>query len=314
MALSTRLLFFFIDLIIPLLIGYWLKKNTRFRVELFDRMMNFGIFVIEPFLGLLSFWVIRFTPQLLLLPVIGIITSVLPGGLAYFLAGRKYSDPLKQGSYILAIMLSNRGVVGMLTVFVLFGEPGYALVQLTLLFSSLFNYMICFPLAEHYYLAGNQTSLAKPRFSLLRLLNWKQFPLLGMLLGVALNSAGIGRPALGDQIFPYLVHFNAMLFVIPVGYTMEIEKFGHYWRELKDIVWIKFLITPLLCLLIGWLLGITGLALWVILILSVAPTAINAVIISRLFRLNQQISAGAFMLTTVIYLVVVLPVVLLQFR
>ena len=42
-------------------------------------------------------------------------------------------------------------------------------------------------------------------------------------------------------------------------------------------------------------------------VLAITPTAINAVITARLFKLNVDLTIAAFILTTVIYLLVVFP-------
>jgi predicted permease len=51
----------------------------------------------------------------------------------------------------------------------------------------------------------------------------------------------------------------------------------------------------------------------VLLILSFAPTAINAVITARLFRLKIHVPMTAFMVTTIFYLLIILPIILWWF-
>jgi hypothetical protein len=237
---------------------------------------------------------------------------VIPGIFAFLRANRKYDEPLDKGGFILGAMLSNRGVIGILTVFAIYGETGYALVQIIMLTSPLIVQLFCFPLAEHYYQSHYQQE--RKRTPLLALfLNRRQMPLIGIVLGIGLNLSGVFRPAALGEIFPYLVHISAWLFVIPVGYSLVFRELRNHWKNTLDVFWIKFLATPLLMYLILQPLNLDATVRNVLLILSFAPTAINAVITSRLFRLNVHVPMTAFVLTTIFYLLFVLPLILWWF-
>lgn len=302
---TTRILFFFIDLILPMTVGYILRRKDWFHPGVFDRMIMFGILVVDPILICLSFWQLDFEIKLLWLPVLGIAMNIIPAILAFIQAERKYNDSLIKGSYILATMLSNRGVIGTLTVFAIFGEPGYALAAFLMLSSPIFLYLISYPIAERFFQQHN--NLAQQRMSLKSLFSWKQVPMLGLLLGALLNFNEVPRPEISSDIFPYLVHINAWLFMVPVGYAIEFRRMLSHWRDSFNLIWIKFILTPIATYLMLLPLGLDKLALNVVLILSFSPTAINAVVTARLFRLNVHIAAAAFVLTTIIYLGMVLP-------
>lgn len=309
---TTRILFFFIDLILPMAVGYLLRSKNWFHPAMFDRMIMFGILGIDPILICLSFWQLDFEIKLLWLPVLGIVMNIIPAVLAFVQAERKYHNSLIKGSYILATMLSNRGVVGTLTVFAIFGEPGYALAALLMLSSPIFLYLISYPMAERFF--QQHENLARQRISLKSLFfSWKQVPMLGLLVGALLNFSEVPRPEISGAIFPYLVHMNAWLFVIPVGYAIEIEGMHNHWRDSFDLLWIKFVLTPIATYLMLLPLGLDQSAFNVVLILSFAPTAINAVVTARLFRLNVHIAAAAFVLSTIVYLVMVLPLLIWWF-
>jgi predicted permease len=275
-------------------------------------MMDVGIVGIEPILACLSFWIIPLEIQLVWLPILGIIMVVIPGIFAFLQANRKYQEPLDKGGFILGAMLPNRGVIGMLTVFAIYGETGYALVQIIMLTSPLILQLFCFPLAEYYYQSYyKQETKRTPILSLF--LNRRQMPLLGILLGIVLNLSGVSRPSILEDVFPYLIHISAWLFVVPVGYSLVFHELQHHWKNSLDVLWIKFLATPILMYLILLPMNLGSIATDVLLILAFAPTAINAVVTSRLFRLNVHVPMTAFMLTTLFYLMIILPIILWWF-
>jgi predicted permease len=299
-------------MILPLIVGYGMRRSSIFHPNLFNRLMDIGIVGFEPILACLSFWVIPLEIQLVWLPILGIIMVIIPGVFAFIRANRKYNQPLDKGGFILGAMLPNRGVIGMLTVFAIYGETGYALVQIIMLTSPLILQLFCFPLAEYYYQSQyKQETIRTPILSLF--LNRRQMPLLGILLGLVLNLSGVYRPVVFGEIFPYLVHISAWLFVVPVGYSLVFQELQDHWKNSLDVLWIKFLATPVLMYLILLPINLSDVVTDVLLILSFAPTAINAVVTARLFRLNVHVPMTAFMLTTIFYLLVMLPLILWWF-
>jgi len=60
-------------------------------------------------------------------------------------------------------------------------------------------------------------------------------------------------------------------------------------------------------------MGLRGDMLATVVILAASPTAIMAVVAGRLTRINLNLALTAFVLTTVVYIVVVFPLLLLIF-
>ena len=109
--ITMKLVYFIVDLLVPLTIGYVLQGNKYFSVSFFDKMISYNIFLVSPLLSILSFWVLPLTWNLIWLPVFGAILCFLPGLFAYFISKNKYKSPLDTGSYMLSAMLSNLGTL-----------------------------------------------------------------------------------------------------------------------------------------------------------------------------------------------------------
>lgn len=65
---SMRILYIFIDIILPLAVGYVLKQRQLVSSEQCNRLIRFNIIVIVTILTLLSFWVMPLRAELLSLP------------------------------------------------------------------------------------------------------------------------------------------------------------------------------------------------------------------------------------------------------
>lgn len=304
---KAKLLLMFVDLVLPLSAGYALRRTTRLPMKIFDRLMFLNLVVIVTSMGVIGFWDMKFERALLWLPVMGILQQVVGGAFGFARAHWKYPDPHEKGGYILAAMLSNRGNVGMLSMFVLYGEEGYRFSQLTICLSLPVVLLFCYPLAA--YFSGKAGAYTQSERSLLRrvALNPRQLPLLGVAVGILLYLSGHSRPEFFGQVFPWLVHVAAWCFLVPIGFSMEFSEMRRYWRNVVDLLGVKFILSPLVVTAVAYLVGLRGPALAAVLVLSCAPTAINAVVASKLHNLDIHLPVTAFIFTTLVYVAVVFP-------
>lgn len=305
MDISQKLLIFVVDLLFPLAIGYWCRRRNYFNEAFFSRMITLNVLVLYPVLSILSFWVMRLNSELIWLPFLGVFTSLIAGLAAYPRARAKYAGGLDQGSYILSAILSNHLTLGGLCVFILYGETGFAYVQLIVLFYNLVVFLFCYPLAQ-YYRRRNQPGGSGLSFKAV-LFNRNQLPVLGVAIGIFLYAGGLPRPAWATAVFDPLVHIAAWTALIPVGYSADFTEMQKYWRDMIDLAFIKFLVTPLCTFALGTLLLQDPIVLNTLVVVASTPTAINAVITVRLHDLNLHLAMAAFVLTTALFLLLVYP-------
>jgi predicted permease len=313
MLVGAQALFFIIDLVLPLLAGTLIRRSGRATARFMERMTFVGILVIMPILNLLSFWTLSLDPKVLLLPVAGLSMQVVSGGLGYGIARLKYETSRDRGSYFLASMLSNRGIVGALTVFLFYGEGAFAISRLIVVFNDLVLYVVGFPIARRFSTQDEAGGSGKRDGEALGF-GTTQLPALGFLLGVLLNLSGLPRPGLLSGAFEYLVHGNAWLVVVPIGYALQLEAIRTYAGDLWELLGIKFIMSPLLAGLVAHALGFGGVRLRVLIILAATPTAISAIFTTRIHRLNDRLALAAFALTTALYPLVVFPLIYLLER
>ncbi len=310
---KLRIIYFFVDIVSPLFFGYLLSRQTKIKKGFFDRMMVANILLFGTLLSILSFWVISLDVELIWLPLLGVVMQVIPGIIVFLRGGAKPQNPLDRGSYFLSAMLSNRGVVGTLTVFIFYGEEGYAYARLVMLFAGVVLFLFCFPMARYFYETYKGQQGDRPSLVSI-LLHRNQVPILGIIVGLGLNYNSVPRPAFFAAIFPNLVHISAWLFLIPIGFSMDFGEMRRHWHDVLELLGIKFVATPLLVYILARAVGLSGSALSTVAILSCSPTAINAVVTSKLFSLNVHLAMAAFVLTTIVYLSVVFPLILLFVR
>lgn len=306
MDIKMKLLVFAVDLICPLILGYACRYQKKLGDNFFNKMILNNILVVCPVVSFLSFWVMPITREFLWLPVMSIALGFVPGAMAYWLAGRKYKDYREQGAYVMAASLGNLGTIGGICVFLIYGERGYAYQQIATLFQYVLMFMFCYPLARRYETkaegkSGQKVSVISMLFSK------KQLAVVGILLGGVLQCAGVPRPEVFSGVTQIFIHLGAWTGLIPVGYSIEISKIKKYWTSLFDLSFIKFAAAPAVIYGLSHLVIKSPDMLGSLLILSATPTAVNAVVTARLYKLSLDLSVAAFIVTTIIFLTMVYP-------
>lgn len=308
-----RLLFIFIDVILPLGIGYYLHKYKLISINTCNLLLKLNIRFIMIITGLGSFWLIKIDQNLFLLAFVGIILiSVLPGLLAFPYASHKIKNIRNSGAYLLSSMLSNTGILGGLCAYIAMGQLAYAYVQIIAMVQNIFTLSFCFPLAEYFhqkFIAGSKAKFQPHWCSIL--LSWNQIGLVSMLVGAILNIYEIPRPDIFDPIFNASVHLGAWFGILPVGYLLNFKAARLYKYIALTIVPVRFFIIPILAYICAIFFTNDILLISVITLVSMCPIGINSVVVTQLYKLNTSIAEAIFLITTIIFIFIAYPLFLI---
>ncbi|TWH51937.1 AEC family transporter [Sporomusa sp. KB1] len=307
MDLQTKIIYLFIDLIIPLFLGNVCRHQSWLGQEFFRRMTVLYICAAYPLLTILTMWKLHLNYVLVWLPVIGVLLCVIPGVAAYFRVATKFSSELDKGSYILSAILSNTVTLGGLCAYIMYGEVGFAYTQMVMMLQNIVMFTFCFPLAQYYYQKSIGGSFEGHSMANL-FLNRNQLPVIGMTIGLGLNLMSIGRPAQLEALVDPLVHLGAWTALLPIGYVIDTTGMRTYYVTIKDLIPIKLILTPATAYLIARVLFVDEIIVNTIVILAAMPTATNTVIAVQLHHLNVDIATAAFVLTTTVCIVIELPI------
>jgi predicted permease len=217
---------------------------------------------------------------------------------------------LSQGSYIMSVMLSNVGTLGGVCAFILYSDVGFAYSQIIASCQNFLLVVLCFPLAQYYYnrhISAFSTDLKKTSI-LKKFISWNQISVVGICIGLYLNAKGVQRSDFLTSFFHFMVHFGAWVALVPVGYLINFSKIRHYYWKVFDIVVVRFLIVPTAIYLTGCIFFTDRVLLNSLLICAMAPTAINAVLTAKLYKLNVNLPAASFVSTTALFLLVIFPI------
>jgi hypothetical protein len=197
-------------------------------------------------------------------------------------------------------------------VFFLFGEIAYGYAEIILTLGNIYIYGYAFPLAARYQQLNEGQEVKK--WNLKSLLTLNQLPLAFTILAVILNVSGIARPAFASRMIKPLVHISAWCSALPIGATIHFKTMRKYLFVGRDVAVTKFLVVPAIIMLLSLIFIKDSLILKTLLVISASSGPMVAIMLSKLHKLNTDMAMSSFILTTAMYLVILVPVFILVFQ
>ncbi|MDY7028969.1 MAG: hypothetical protein SVR04_11785 [Spirochaetota bacterium] len=291
--------------------GYF---NNDERMKLYSKKIKFtAIFILNPIPIIISFWKFSLeSSTLLVLPVLGILLSLV-GGTSALIVNKFFRIPPKQAASVFtAGMFSNILTFGGLTAYIFYGIQGYVLIQLFNIFVSMITFFIGYPMSHRISIAA--TGKISLSCDILRTKPYLLIPFLSLLTGIALNLMNIPTPNLLTELTAFLIPLISICLGFSIGITLFLSKISRYTRELLLIAFIKFFISPIVMVPFALLLGLDnlmdGVPFNIVLIASVMPVAFNSLIPPSLYDFDLDLANSAWIVTTSAF-GIVLPVLYL---
>ena len=306
---SLRILYVLTDLICPLVVGYFMHQRHWVSDNIINKVIRFNVICVYTTLSLLSFWVLPLSWNLLLVPLFGAALVLLPGAIGWLFFAGRMKNLLDRGAFIASAMLANLGTLGGVCAFILYNEQGYAYAQLIGTTQNILLCIVVFPMAQYFYLK-HSASLRKssPSHNFREMFfSINQLSLLGMAMGLILNANGVQRPPELGDIFQSLVHIGAWIAMLPVGFLIDFRQVHRYASDIQTLTILRFVITPLLFNAITYFCVSDELLRGTLMVLTFCPTAINAVLACKLYKLNVDLCVSSFVITTAAFLLVIFP-------
>lgn len=132
---------------------------------------------------------------------------------------------------------------------------------------------------------------------------------LACALGLTLGLADLELPALADEMLRILAAASLPLALIATGAGLRWQGLGAERHWLIGTALFKLTGQPLLALLVGWMIGLEGLALAVVVLFAALPLSPTAYVQTRAMGGHSDFMASAVALQTVLAMLT-LPIVL----
>ncbi len=176
-----------------------------------------------------------------------------------------------------------------------------------------------YPIARHF----SGAAAGKPLGLLMRqsLLDWRSLGLPAILIAILLSVCNVPYPAAIDQarVTDILIFATSALAYFAVGLRLELSRIAAMGRMIAALGILRFIIGPAVAL---GLLGLASLTPWpvepvrqnIFMILTVVPTAVVSVAVCNMFDLRPREASVLFVANTLLYLLIVLPILICIYR
>jgi predicted permease len=125
---------------------------------------------------------------------------------------------------------------------------------------------------------------------------------LPIIAALLFAQTGLVIPPIVDRPLELLGNAFAPMALILVGVTLAATALGSHWRGALAIAAVKNLLQPLLVVVAGWLLGVSGVPLAVMVVVSSLPIGANVFLFAQRYQVAEDLITASVGLTTVLAL------------
>ena len=209
----------------------------------------------------------------------------------------------------LANTYSNTVMIGIALIGLAYGEPGMVVLLTLISLHSLVlltSATVVLELAvarEQAGASGNEKRPSMARTVVRALRNAIIHPVpLPIIAGLLFAQTGLVMPEAIDKPIQLLGQAFGPIALVMVGITLALTPIGRHWRGALVQALVKNLLHPLLVALIGWLLGVRGIPLTVMVVAAALPIGANVFLFSQRYRTAEDLVTASVAVSTVLAL------------
>ena len=307
MTLQASFILLQIMIIAPFTAGWALRRRFARPGEFTRKLILYNLLTVEPALVLWSTWGLSPDRDLAVLPLAGLLLAVVgwllgvPIGAALGLAGKR------RAAFHITSSLANHGfTMGGFVCFMLLGEKGLGLSFIFTAYFMPFIFLVVFPYADSARRGGADFARIAREF----IRNPRNMPLYAIMVSLLLHALDVPRPAVS---FPLgaLIAVSMSVYYFTLGMTFRPGEVRSAMRENACVALLKFAVVPALAALVLGTLPLDPVVRAVIQVQAFMPAAVYSVITAVLYDLDAPFASGVFVVNTLLFLAVVLPVIFL---
>ncbi|PLC06747.1 transporter [Variovorax sp. RO1] len=207
----------------------------------------------------------------------------------------------------LANTYSNTVMIGIALIGLAYGEAGMVVLLTLISLHSLVlmtSATVVLELAvarEHAVSGAERRSMARTVLRALRNAIIHPVPL-PIIAGLLFAQTGLVMPEVIDKPIQLLGQAFGPVALVMVGITLALTPIGRHWRGALVQALMKNLVHPLLVALIGWLLGVRGIPLTVMVVAAALPIGANVFLFSQRYRSAEDLVTASVAVSTVLAL------------
>lgn len=286
-----------VSIIIMILIGVLSKKIGLLKEEDVETLNNIVINIALPCLIFNTLYSAdsSLVPQLSILTVYMLITSLIVGVLTYSLLYFLGWDKKKIWSVVIVVVLGNTGFLGYPITQGIFGNAGMIRAVFCDCSTSIVFVILSFILILIFD--------GEIKVALKKIVTF--LPLWSIILGIIFTLFNIPITSVGSTVIGYLSGATIPLIMISLGLSLNLDGFKNHFKEVGLASFIKLVIYPLIGLGVLSLLNITGFNHAIGFIEAAMSSAMLGLVLSVSYKLDWELTSDCIFASTVLSLVTI---------
>ncbi len=300
--------------------GYGARKLRLLGDHTAKLLMTFVMVIGYSSVQLLAIWQTKLSADLVWLPVVGGLNMTVMLLVGVALAGLFTKERPFKGLFAISSGAANTGVtMGGLILLALYGERGLELMSIYCIMWMLVIVFVMYPIARHY--SPDHTGGSLGKLMLHSIFDWRSIALPMALVGLGLNLGKVAQPVIIKEwgLLTTLTAVTNAAAYFAIGLRLKLGSLKGLWRLIGGIALMRFVVSGLLAAGTVWLFGlvVTDLS-WelrrLLIIESLMPVGVATVAIANMFQLRPGSASVMFLVNTLGFLLIVLPVLFWVFR
>ena len=283
-----------------MLLGFFLKYIGFLKQSDRDLLSNIVLYIMLPAMVFINLKKATISSDMLYLPVLGIVLSILLLVPAYIYCKVRKYDERTTWTILLAASLMNTGFIGFPVSLGVFGDAGFLNAVFFDLSTSVMVVLYGVVLAKKF--GGDAREAVKSIVTFM--------PLWAVIFGLLFNALDIN--SLGcvlDSILEYLAGATIPMIMLALGLSLDFRNVGENFTDSIVVSVIKLVISPLIILALLILLNIHGMVFNIAILEAGMSTAGNALVLAISYNLDKDLM-GSLIFTNVVLSIVTLTAII----
>ena len=282
-----------------MLLGFILKYVGFFEKSDRDLISNIVLYIALPAMIFTNLRSANITHDMLFLPILGIITSILLLIPAYVYCRIRNYDKKTTWTILIASSIMNTGFIGFPVCLGVFGQAGFLNAVFYDLSTSAMVVAYGIILAKKF--SGNAREVIKNTVTFM--------PLWAVIFGLIFNAFDIPLGYVLDTILNYLSDATIPMIMLALGISLDFSNVAENFTDSAVVAVIKLIVSPLIVFTLLIILNIKGLIFNVAILEAGMSTAGNALVLAITYDLDKDLM-GSIIFTNVVASVITLTAII----
>lgn len=282
-----------------MLLGFILKYVGFFEKSDRDLISNIVLYIALPAMIFTNLRSADISHDMLFLPVLGIITSILLLVPAYLYCRFRSYDKKTTWTILIASSIMNTGFIGFPVCLGVFGQQGFLNAVFYDLSTSAMVVAYGVILARKF--SGNTREVIKNTVTFM--------PLWAVIFGLVFNAINVPLGYVLDSILDYLSGATIPMIMLALGISLDFGNVRENFTDSMAVAAIKLIISPLIVFALLTVLNIKGLVFNVAILEAGMSTAGNALVLAITYDLDKDLM-GSIIFTNVVASVITLTLII----